>query len=147
MSLHEDIQQKMRGIIGDFDSQGVVLLSPALVADMAYAQLGDKSEDIHIRYACTEHFKQMARRILGAKFSADGDENATHQSDMFSGALQQRYPLPHKHGESMGYKLLAAMTKEELEWNVIQLRKSANARLEHADALRAYVRSRFYQAA
>lgn len=147
MSLHEDIQQKIRNIIGDIDAQNVVLLSPALIAVKAYSSFGDESEDIHIRYACVEHFKQMARRTLASKFEADGDENSAHQDDMFSGVLQERYPIPHKRGESHGYKLLSAMTAQELDWNIDQLCKSANARLKHADALRAYARSRFYQAA
>ena len=55
----------------------------------------------------------------------------------FSGKLQDRYPLPRKAGEEAAYKLRSHLTPEERRWNVMQLRKSAHARLEHADALEA----------
>lgn len=142
MSLHEDIQRKMRALIGELDAEGVEVLSPLAIATLTYDEFGDKSEEIHIRYACIEHLKQMARRILGAKYDADGSENAAHQNDMFSGLLQDRYPLPPKRGEPQGYKLKELMTQAEFDWVIDQLCKSANARLEHADAVRHYANSR-----
>lgn len=137
MSIYDDINPRIRATIRANDSADI--LSPTFVAAEAYREYAHESDDMHVKYGAIEHFKQMARRELASRFSADGDDNPTHQQDMFSGTLQDRYPIPTPRGSDPIYKLRELMSAAELEWNVRQLEKSADARVQHAAALRAYM--------
>jgi hypothetical protein len=97
----------------------------------------------HIKYASLEHFKQMARVALGRRFDAKGDQTASYQEELFTGQLQERYPVPRQKGEEPMYKHLKMLNTDELRWNADMLRKSAVARQEHADALIAYADAKF----
>jgi hypothetical protein len=111
-------------------------ISPTDVAWRVYQAIGSGAEpNPLVRYACLEHIKAMSRRALARRFTADGDDNPAHQGELFSGALQDRYPLPKGAGVEPVYKLRCDLSPHERAWNVDQLRKSARARLEHADAL------------
>jgi len=147
MSIHEEIAQTIRNVMADLDAEAVGEVSPTLLANRTFAEFGSADMERHVRYAAIEHYKQMARRILAAKYQAEGDENPAHQGDLFSGALQQRYPRPHKRGVEPVYVPLEALTKEEAYWNAALLRRSADARTKHADALEAYVDRKFKGAA
>jgi len=121
-----------------------IVVSPASLAQGAFEEFTSGDEDLHIQYASLEHLKHMARVFLASQKNADGDNNSAHatQGDLdlgvaFSGKLQDRYPLPRKAGEEPAYKLRSELTELERAWNVQQLRKSADARAEHADALEA----------
>lgn len=137
MSLHESINTAMqRYIDGRADC---AILSPAAMASAAYQEFASDSVEPHIEYGCLEHFKGMARKVLAGRFTDDGEENAAYagQGELFSGHLQDRYPLPRKAGTDPTYKLRHLLTAEERAWNVALLRKSGEARLAHADALEA----------
>ncbi len=121
-----------------------VIVSPSALAHQCFEAFATGDEDQHIQYTSIEHLKQMARDYLRSRHDADGANNPSHcaQGEMdfgvkFSGQLQPRYPLPRKKGEEPVYKLRSELTSEERAWNVSQLRKSAQARQEHADALEA----------
>lgn len=121
-----------------------VIISPSALAYRAFEAFSSGEEEPHIQYASLEHLKHMARVFLARRKDADGDLNETHSAQpefdlgiSFSGKLQDRYPLPRKVDEEPAYKLRGDLTPEERAWNVSQLRKSARARLEHADALEA----------
>ena len=114
-------------------------LSPAAIAAAAYGMFSLGSVEPHVEYGCLEHFKGMARKVLAGRFTDEGDENAAYegQGELFSGHLQDRYPLPRKAGEEPCYKRRELLTPIERAWNVSLLRKSGKARLAHADALEA----------
>lgn len=137
MSLHEAITTEMQRYI-DARSD-CAILSPAAIAAHSYEVFAQSSVDEHIQYGCLEHFKAMARKVLAHRFADDGEDNAAYanQGELFSGHLQDRYPLPRKAGTDPTYKLRHLLTAEERAWNVTLLRKSADARLAHADALEA----------
>jgi hypothetical protein len=137
LSLHESIATAMQRYIEDRADCAVI--SPAAMAVAAYDAFADASVEAHIQYGALEHFKGMARKVLAGRFSDDGEENAAYagQGELFSGHLQERYPLPRKAGTEPTYKLRHLLTAEERAWNVKLLRKSADARLAHADALEA----------
>ena len=136
MSLHDDINQTLRRELESLE--GVLGIRPDTLALRTVAAFNGESADPHVRYGCTEHFKQMARRLLANRYDPDGAENDAHQGDMFSGHLQQRYPIPRSANEEPEYRLRELLTPDELDWNIGQLRKSADARLRHADALQSY---------
>lgn len=117
---------------------------PSALAYAVYVNISNGAESDKINYLSMEHLKQMCREFLRRRKDADGEENDAHsaQGDLdlgitFSGKLQDRYPVPRGIGEEARYKRRALLTSAERDWNVQQLRKSAQARLEHADALQA----------
>ena len=142
MSIHHEIEQAIREIIGELDTSGVESLGPTAIALRTYEQYGREGDDLHVRYASTEHFKQMARALLARQYEPDADESQSYQGDMFSGHLQDRYPIPRKGDEDPIYKRRDLLTVEELRWNSRNLRKSANARVRHADAIDLYIEQR-----
>lgn len=142
MSMHEQIQQVILSVIHDLDAEGIVSISPTTIALRVHSEFGSDSESPHIQYASIEHFKQMARKALAGKFSTQAHESNVYMDDLFSGHLQTRYPIPTPRGQEPVYKSRDALTNEELDWNIEQLRKSAMSRLQHADALQAYRDSR-----
>lgn len=121
--------------------QDAILVSPSALAHRVFETFATEEIEPHVAYASLEHFKAMARRFLAGRNEADSDENPAHnaQPDLpgFSGQLQDRYPIPRKSADEPVYKLRSELTEHERDWNVKTLRKSGNARLEHADALEA----------
>jgi len=137
MSQHQQIMAEMARQY-EF-MRDAVIIGPSALAHTVYQTFATGDEDMHIQYMSLEQCKAMARKFL-AKCDANNDDNETHGAQgsfEFSGKLQDRYPLPRKTGEEPVYKLRSELTHEERKWNVAQLRKSADARNEHADALEA----------
>lgn len=120
-----------------------VLVSPSGLAHRVFETFATGDEGAQIQYTSLEHLKQMSREFLRHQKNpeSDGSEAYSAQGELpgisFSGQLQDRYPLPRKAGDEPAYKLRGHLTAEERAWNVKQLRKSAQARQEHADALEA----------
>jgi hypothetical protein len=142
MNLHKQITEEMQR---QYDAlQDAIIVYPSAIAMRVFEVFSSGEEAAHIEYASLEHLKHMARVFLAKKKNPDSDESEAYsaQDEMdfgaeFSGQLQDRYPLPRKAGEEPAYKKRHDLTPEERAWNVKQLRKSAGARLEHADALEA----------
>lgn len=145
MNQHQQIMEEMER---HYDAlSGAILIAPSALAVKIYDHFTKQRKvDPHIQYASLEHFKSMARSFLRRRNDPNHDESDAYsrQDEMFSfsGKLQRRYPMPHKHGEEPQYKLREHLTIEERAWNVEQLRKSAKSRQEHADALEAEGRGR-----
>jgi hypothetical protein len=103
MSIHEEINQAIRGVIAD-NAHADIAISPTFIARQVVASMVGNCVNVYDEYMCTEHAKQMSRRVLAARFNPDGEENETHQNDMFSGELQERYPIPRASGDDPQYK-------------------------------------------
>lgn len=142
MTLHEGIRDAIQRFVND--RHDCAIISPTAVAAAIFAEFAERAVEPHIAYASIEHFKQMARQVLAARFEDDGEDNPAYadQGELFAGHLQERYPVPRKRGDEPQYKLREALTDEEVAWNVRVLRRSADARLAHADALRAWALTR-----
>ena len=137
MSIHAQAVEVISRVIADAGPNESLM--PSLVAERVFEYFKTEGVPLEIEWAAREHFKQMARRQLARHFDADSDDNPAHQGEMFSGQLQVRYPVPRgSHDEEPTYKPRALLTIEELDWNIQALRKSASARLQHADALQAW---------
>ena len=136
--MHEAILSTMTRYIAD--RRDCSILSPAAVASATFQVFIAESIEPHIEYASLEHFKHMARKILGSRFNHDSDENPAYaeQGELFSGELQERYPAARKKGEEPTYKRLADLSEDDFAWNLQALRRSAKARAIHADTLQAY---------
>lgn len=141
MNLHQHIAAEIERQYDQLRDAAVVM--PSALAHRAFETFRSGSEDPHIQYASLEHLKQMAREFLRKRKNPDADESEAYQAQeslfgvSFSGKLQDRYPIPRQNGEEPAYKLRHLLSPEEAAWNVAMLRKSAGARLEHADALEA----------
>lgn len=142
MNEHSQVIEEIKRQYDRFSD--AVTVNPSSLAWGVHEVLASGMESDSTKYLSLEQLKQMCRQFLRRWKDADGEENDTHgaQGDLdfgiqFSGKLQDRYPLPRKSGEEPSYKLRQHLTPEERDWNVKQLRKSAKARQEHADALEA----------
>jgi hypothetical protein len=89
-----------------------------------------------------EQLKQIARSLLRQKHGHGSKENEIYQEDMFSGHLQSFYPTPPDQDSESAYKRVELLTDDEIIFNENMLRKQGRARLQHADALAAYRKSR-----
>lgn len=117
-------------------------MSPRQIAVNVQSNWGHDKVEPHLQYTSLEHLTQMARRVLGSRFDPESNESNSYQGELFTGNLQSHYPIPRpKEGDAV-YKRTEFLTLEEIEWNVEKLRKSASARLRHADALQAWADSR-----
>lgn len=136
MSEHAEIMTAMQARMNALD--GAVSIMPSALAVATYCDISpDQDDDRLVEYLTVQMLTSMARKLLGKRFSHESDETDAYNGDLFSGALQPRYPLPRTNGREPTYKLREHLTEAERAWNVKQLRKSAEARLEHADALEA----------
>lgn len=138
MSQHQQIVSEMERQYERLAD--AVVVGPEALAYQVYSHFESGKVEAHIQYASIEHLKNMARKFLAARNDPDDDDNEVHRVQgefAFSGKLQSRYPIPRRPGEQPVYKLRHLLTAEERHWNVRQLRKSAHARQEHADALEA----------
>lgn len=135
MSLHDDIISRFARHHEAL--AGASTIGPLALAEPVLREYNPTPLEPHVEYLSLEHLKHMARRFLAGIHGAEGEENPAHQGELFSGILQERYPIPRKTGEEPVYKRRCDLTAEERAWNVAQLRKSAYSRLAHADALEA----------
>jgi len=139
-SVYQQVCQITRKIIDAMISNDALgLISASDVARRAFDQA--RNEDnvpILIEWTSVEQFKQVARRELRGKFDHDSDDNETYQGDMFSGHLQRYYPVKEKGAEDPFYKLRELLTDADIDQNLAALKKQADARLAHYDALLAY---------
>ncbi len=146
MSMHEELTRALHQEIDNLDS--AIVLSPATLAIAVQRKFANqKTMEPHIQYASLEHIKQMARTLMARRFDPDAEESASYQGQLFSGTLQEYYPVKLGKSQAPVYKKREALTHLEVQWNVTQLRKSARARLEHADALQAWADRRYRMAA
>lgn len=135
MSLHDDIVTEMHRLVDQNDAD---IITPTSLAHAVQTKYQRGPVEPHIEYTSLEHFKQIARKVLSGRLDDGSEENEAYQGELFSGMLQMRYPIPRKKDEEPAYKLREMLTEDEVRWNITTLRKSAEARLEHADALEAW---------
>ena len=145
MSLHEDINFRLSRVHEDIAD--CVLATPSSLAFAVLREYSSATLEPHLEYASLEHLKHMARRFLARRHEHEGEENPVFQGEMFSGHLQDRYPIPRKQGEEPVYKLRSHLTADERAWNVKMLRKKAEGFLLHADALEAEAQAEIESAA
>jgi hypothetical protein len=126
MSLHKEIESAMEREVEALRFSYVALPTSLALATQRLFSEGPLSA--HIAYASLEHFKTFARRAL--------------VKAAYSGVLQNRYPTPRRLGQEPAYKLREHLSDDEIDWNIEMLRKSAYARLEHADAMLAWSEGR-----
>ena len=130
--------EKITGLIRDqynlLDEANQVMVSPSLLAGMAYEQLDPASTSpMEVRYLALLALKQIARQVCADRI--EDDERNVDQGTLFEMQLQPRYPTD-RGGEKV-YVLRQHLTLAERRANVNRLRSEATAKLQHAKALEA----------
>jgi hypothetical protein len=93
-----------------------------------------------VHLGCHLEMRQIARGILREWFEGDEEEfSASAQHELFP-LLQRRYPVQRMRGGSdePQYERLEDLSDADLRFNVARLRREADAKLHHADALEAW---------
>src|SRR5882762_7036677 len=114
-----------------------VRISPSWVATEALSSIDpNKKSPPLVSLGCHLELRQLARGQLRKRFE-NGDEEI-RQDDLFP-ALQPRYPTPRSQQlEEPEYILREEMSDADIDYNINRLRKEAEAKQLHADALAAY---------
>lgn len=135
MSLHEQIVAEMQRFIDEREDCAV--LSPTVLAMVAYDKFAPANLEPHIQYGCIEHFKGIGRGVLRGRFEEASENNPAfaQQGEMFSGKLQERYAVPRKRGEDPQYKRREDLTMEEREKIADRFRRCGRAWIDHGAAL------------
>jgi hypothetical protein len=139
MSLFETITADIHAAI---DTAGTEPISPTTIALQLQHRYAPRRLVAPIAYTSLEHLKQMTRSVLRRRFDKT-DLPDPDQGELFSGDLQERYPVPTPAGYDPLYKRLEDLTEPELVWNERRLGKSADALQAHRRALAAYRLQRF----
>jgi hypothetical protein len=134
----EKIVRRVRRTIIALDRRGVKDIDYIPVARHVQRKLASGKGNIIEQYGFLQFILGIARDECARNYGTESEETAAIQGDMFTGVLQRRYPLPHKRGDKLVYRLLEALTPEQVRWNAQQHRKVGHAHLHHADALDAY---------
>lgn len=140
MNQHETIVTDIHLAIEGLD--GADTITAQSVADALLAKYADDELNPYIAFASLEHFKQMARQVLGAKFDVKSQALGDTTGELFSEQLQERYPVPAAKGDEHAYKRLDALTEYEVAWNVQRLERAGRSLLAHARTLRAWQQNR-----
>jgi hypothetical protein len=91
---------------------------------------------------CHLHLRQISRQLLAQRF-----EQGEETEDLLFKELQVRYPSARTaNADDPEYVLRDLLSNEDIAYNVARLRAEALAKLQHADALEAWGRSRHHAA-
>jgi hypothetical protein len=131
----ELIVRRLRRTILALDRRRVTDIDYMPVAKHVQCKLESGTGTLTERYGFLQYIVTIAREECARNYSAESNETAAIQAELFTGTLQRRYPLPHKRGDVPVYRLLEHLTREQVRWNAAQHRKVGNAHLKHAEAL------------
>ena len=119
-----------------------VRVNPSWIATEALKEI-DPANRSHplVRTGCHLQLRQIARAHCRKLFEDDDDDSEPHFADFKE--LQWRYPAAHSKDKSEPeYVLLDQLSRIDVEYNVQRLQREGQAKLDHADALKARDRAR-----
>lgn len=114
-------------------------LAPEWVANEVMRRVDPRRVSLPAVYGgCNLYIRQVARSLLREKFELQ----ETCQHELWP-ELQWRYPTKPEKSRKPVYVLLELMSAADIAYNVERLRKEANAKEKHADALERWGWSHF----
>ena len=124
-----------------------VRINPTWIATEALKELDPAARSVElVRIGCHLQLRQIARAQCRKLFEEEGDDEDEPQFNEFK-ALQWRYPSARSKDEpEPQYVLRDLMTRADVNFNIMRLRREGMAKLKHADALYAWDRDREYVA-
>lgn len=118
----------------ELDADGEVGISPTLLASKVLDTIDpNRCSPILVSIAASLELRQLARVVC--RETQSENESRAAQSVLFDEQLQSRYPAT-RDGEEI-YVMRQHLTVEERLWNVSRLRKEAQTKGRHADALQS----------
>jgi hypothetical protein len=131
MKSSEELSHLIRAKYNVLNDARVIAISVADLAENVYEDIDPQGLAPElVRSAAVLELRQLARAICRSRQVSD--ENQSQQGSLFE-QLQPRYP--NCKGDT--YILREHLTLEDRQWNIERLRKEANVKLIHADALAA----------
>lgn len=133
-------EKKLRALISEIYEKcsDDVRISPSWLATQAMVELDSNKQSPPLVYIAAHlQLRQISRGICRGKFE-DGE---TESHDLFPD-LQKRYPVSHDAESEPEYVLLEHLTEEDIRYNINRLRKEADTKQRHADALDAWWQTR-----
>lgn len=135
-SEESKLQTLMHRIYDEHDTE--IRVSPAWLATAVMQELDPSHVSPTLVYEAAHlQMRQIARGVCRGRFGPGEPGVDADQHDLFP-QLQKRYPAKPTEDEEPVYILLEYLTEKDKTYNVEQLRKSGQARLNHADALDAW---------
>lgn len=139
MASTELLNELLRAKFNFLHDSGAVAISPASLATGVYAEIDPKkSAPMLVQLAAILELRQLGRGVCRHRHIIS--EHEAEQSTLFDYALQDRYPaLRSLNGEPAEecYVLREHLTAAERQKNIKRLRREADAKQMHADALEA----------
>lgn len=114
---------------------------PSWVANATYRCLDpDDVAPVDVKIAALQYLKQMARQMCRGKF--DPNEGNADQHELWPD-LQTRYPVSRETSDGEPtYVKLERLTGADALWNINRLRKEADTKIRHANALEQWAAER-----
>lgn len=137
MSEKSDLRQVVQHV---FDKRAhEIRISPSVLANEALAYLDPGHEaNTLLALAANLQFRQIARELCRG-FENEDAEPEHYLFEDFHKALQVRYPSARSaRSVDPEYVLLSYMSGEDYAYNIQRLRREADAKTAHAQALEAY---------
>ena len=121
------------------DEANEIAISPACLATTVYAILDPLSErktPVAIQVLAILQLRQLARGICHERDRSE-QEMVEGQATLFQMRLQRRYPVRREEEENSDprYVLRSELTLAERNLNIARLRREAESKNNHADAL------------
>jgi hypothetical protein len=136
----EQLNALLRSRYNVLDEARVIAISPADLATQVFDDIDPaKASPALVRVAAILELRQLARAICRTR-NHESERNA-EQGNLFDFQLQDRYPAPRVDVETGEvedfYVRRLYLTIEERQRNIERLRREAEAKMVHADALQA----------
>jgi hypothetical protein len=134
----EQLNSIIRRKYNALDDAGVIAISPADLAAAVFDDIDPKhSSPVLVQIAAVLELRQLARAVCRERQGED--ERIAEQGNLFDFQLQPRYPAIRTiDGEREEvYVLRENLTLKERLRNIDRLRREAEAKMVHADALQA----------
>jgi hypothetical protein len=130
----EELTQLIRQQYNVLDQANIIAICPSDLAEAVFGIIDPRSlsPDL-VRLAAVLELRQLSRAICRERHATQ--EHNAEQGSLFDMQLQPRYPAERDGDDA--YVLRSYLTLDERMRNIERLRREANAKLAHADALQA----------
>jgi hypothetical protein len=120
-----------------------IRVSPTWLATECMQTLDPERQSHPLEYSMAHlQFRQQARSVCAHEWGSKSHAEMIDHDELFP-ELQTRYPVARRRGEAEPeYILRDHMSPADIAFNIARLRREGRAKLNHADQLEAWARSR-----
>jgi len=150
MTSEQKLQQQLKAIIERVYERrrDQISVNPSWLATEAMQEIDPEKKSPELAYRAAHlQLRQMARGLCRKQWEDDTEDSERDQHELFPD-LQRRYPTARSSGwEEPEYILLEHLTKRDVDYNVVRLRREGATKLRRADALEAWGHDKFTERA